>query len=424
MPDTPTPRFAPSGQDLAAKALINLPALMRTVAAGKGSDLAGLIGRVAANPDPAAMLMDMSLVCQILGDRDIALAMQTKALALQQRYRLPTASREVAIRLLAITTPGAIGDNTPLEFLLEDSDVALELLYLGPDLPLPPALSTAPPEHDLLFIAVCESDQNRPLLKQIERLTETWPRPVLNAADKIAGLSRDGASARLKSSAELIMPTTARIDRQRLAQIGSGQRALGTVLDDGDFPAIVRPLGSHAGRGLARLEGPSAIDAYLGTVSEHDFYLARFVDYRDPDGQYRKYRIVLIEGRPFACHMAISSNWMIHYLHAGMAESAAKRAEEEAFMCGFDAGFARRHEAALKCIAERFELDYLVIDCAESRDGRLLVFELDNTGFVHAMDPEDVFPYKQVQMRKVFAAFRTMLAGALERRTKQHLFTK
>jgi len=33
---------------------------------------------------------------------------------------------------------------------------------------------------------------------------------------------------------------------------------------------------------------------------------------------------------------------------------------------------------------------------------------------VHAIDPVDVFPYKQPQMRKVFAAFRAMLANAMQ----------
>jgi hypothetical protein len=31
---------------------------------------------------------------------------------------------------------------------------------------------------------------------------------------------------------------------------------------------------------------------------------------------------------------------------------------------------------------------------------------------VHAMDPADIFPYKQPQMRKVFRAFRQMLIDA------------
>jgi hypothetical protein len=60
--------------------------------------------------------------------------------------------------------------------------------------------------------------------------------------------------------------------------------------------------------------------------------------------------------------------------------------------------------------------DYYSIDCAETRDGRLLVFEADSAAIVHLMDPAEMFPYKQPQMRKVFAAFEAMLrrrAGAL-----------
>ena len=119
-----------------------------------------------------------------------------------------------------------------------------------------------------------------------------------------------------------------------------------------------------------------------------------------------KYRIVLIDGRPYVCHMAISEHWMIHYLNAGMTESAEKRAEEARFMASFDDDFAHRHAAALRAIHERMGLDYLGIDCGETADGELLIFEVDSNMIVHAMDPVDLFPYKQPQMRKVFAAFR------------------
>ena len=54
-------------------------------------------------------------------------------------------------------------------------------------------------------------------------------------------------------------------------------------------------------------------------------------------------------------------------------------------------------------------LDYYAIDCAETAQGSLLVFEVDTAMLVHAMDPVDLYPYKHPQMRKVFAAFRQML---------------
>jgi glutathione synthase/RimK-type ligase-like ATP-grasp enzyme len=100
-----------------------------------------------------------------------------------------------------------------------------------------------------------------------------------------------------------------------------------------------------------------------------------------------------------------------------MVESAEKRAEEERVMADFDSNFARRHAEALRVISERVGLDYLGIDCGETADGELLIFEIDSCMIVHAIDPVDVFPYKQPQMRKVFDAFRRMLGHAMQRGT-------
>jgi hypothetical protein len=393
--------------------LIGLAALMRM--AFSGADLgplgAQLIARAERNPNDANALMDLSTVLQLRGNREIALGVQAQALEIQQVYHPPTASGQAGIRLLAIMGPGDLMANSPLEFLLEDADVALDLLYVAPSQPLPPSV----PDHDVLFVAIAQSDQNLPLLKEIESATKSWPRPVLNRPDKIAWMSRDGACALLKSVPGVVMPVTARLYRQVLEQISLDALSITTVLEDGDFPIIIRPVDSHAGQGLEKIDHPAALADYLKTAPNNEFYVARFVDYRSPDGQFRKYRIVLIEGRPFVCHMGISDHWMIHYLNAGMADSAEKRDEEARFMADFDSGFARRHEQAFSAINERVGLDYLGIDCGETADGDLLIFEIDSCMIVHAMDPVDVFPYKQPQMQKVFSAFREMLFNAMQR---------
>jgi hypothetical protein len=100
---------------------------------------------------------------------------------------------------------------------------------------------------------------------------------------------------------------------------------------------------------------------------------------------------------------------MVHYLNAGMTESADKRAEEARFMAAFDTDFAARHAAAFAQLHARLGLDYLGLDCAETPDGRLLLFEADVAMIVHAMDPEDPFAYKKGPMHKLFGAFEAML---------------
>jgi len=57
----------------------------------------------------------------------------------------------------------------------------------------------------------------------------------------------------------------------------------------------------------------------------------------------------------------------------------------------------------------RVGLDYFTLDCAETKNGELLVFEADNTAVVHNMDSPELFPYKPPQMRRIFAAFVDML---------------
>ncbi|MFZ6771505.1 hypothetical protein ACO0LB_02190 [Undibacterium sp. SXout7W] len=72
-------------------------------------------------------------------------------------------------------------------------------------------------------------------------------------------------------------------------------------------------------------------------------------------------------------------------------------------------GESEKNLPALQEIARRFGLEYLVIDCAETRDGQLLIFEVDSGAWVHATDCPVLFPYKSVVMQKAFDAFRRLL---------------
>ena len=392
----------PSG----ASALIGLARLMKM--AFDGGSLtplaATLIVRASADANDADALMDLSTVLQLQGLRELGLATLGQALQASRRYEL-AAAREPALRLLAIMTSGDLMANMPLSFLIEDSDIALSMLYLLPGEPLPTTL----PEHDAVFIGACEADAARPLLRQLDAHSAAWPKPVFNRPGAVMLTSREHAYAVLEGAPGIAMPASARLARDELHLLAATGLPTFGVLADAAFPLIVRPVDSHAGHGLAKVDSAAEIVAYLAVSPHDEFFVSSFIDYRSRDGLFRKYRIVIVDGAPFAGHLAISSHWMIHYLNAGMADSAAKRTEEADFMTGFDTGFGQRHAAALASLAGRFELDYLVIDCAETASGELLVFEVDPGAVVHSMDPVDLFAYKQPAMQKVFAAFREML---------------
>jgi hypothetical protein len=307
--------------------------------------------------------------------------------------------------VLVLKTLGDLSANTPIECLLEGSDIAIELLYVGLALPLP----EAPPEHDLLFVAIAESNENRPVLEYLQRQLVFWPRPILNAPGEILKLERSRACEILSSVPNIVMPRTDQVDRATLRQLAHGELPIDVVPAAGEFPFIVRPIDSHAGRGLIKAESPDELLPYLEHRPESSFFISRFIDYSSADHLFRKYRIVMMHGQPFLCHMGISDHWMVHYPYSEMIASAARRVEEEQLMDAFHETFAQRHQAALAAIHQKIQLDYFGLDCAESIDGDLVIFEVASAMLVHAMDDPAIFPYKAVQMRKVFDAFRNTL---------------
>ncbi len=365
---------------------------------------AELLARAQANPDDANAVFDFSTVLQLTGEREAALAVQMEAIRIDPLYAIPS-KLPTRLRLLAIMGPGDLMSNTPIEFLLEDADVALDMLFLTLDTPWPETV----PDHDVLLVAIAESEANRELLPLVTQLVANWPRPVINRPEHIAVLSRDGVCAALEGVAGMLLPKTIRTDRGSLGALAAGDIGAQELLPGDDFPLIVRPLGSHAGTDLDKVADTGELGAYLSRVSGEEFYLSRFVDYSGADGLFRKYRVVLIAGVPYICHFAISKHWMIHYLNAGMAESLEKREQEAECMLHFDDEFATRHRAALAEINQRIGLEYVGIDCAETVDGQLLIFEIDNAMIVHGMDPVDMFAYKKPVMQKVFTAFRALL---------------
>lgn len=356
-------------------------------------------------PDAASCLLDLAVILQFNGGADDALAvqLQRQALLIQRVYRLPAHRQPAVLTVLLLVRAGLLLDNLPVDALLADSDIDLIWVYVdSAHLPVAEDL----PEHDVLLVAVGESDASQTLLQQLDDCLHNWPRPVLNRPARIADMARPRAAQLLADVPGLFVPACGRLVREVLLNLNT----------DDLWPCLIRPLGSHAGKGLALLNHSADLAAYLAEQNADEFMLSQYVDYASADGLYRKYRIAFIDGRPQLCHLAISEHWMVHYLNAGMSESADKRAEEaHAMDYAFEAEFLPRHRQALSEIPRRLGLDYFAMDCAELSDGGLLLFEVDTAMIVHNLDPQALYPYKHRHMPRVFAEFRRCLLRASAR---------
>jgi hypothetical protein len=404
-----TPLVTPEPCGVRPEPSLGLAALGRLVFEGVGVQETWdrLVARVMANATDYGALLDLSTLVQMTGTRDKGLELQAAALAGQRCYHTTHGSGR--LRVLAFMTAGDLMTNTPIDFLLEGSDVELITYYVDGAAPAPSEV----PDHDVAFLTIGQSDDGSRALAALGPAPfAAWPRPVINGhPQRIAALSRDGVADAFEGHPLIACPATRQAGRATLERIARGEAELAALHAELAFPVIVRPIGSHAGNGLEKLASRSELASYLGEHQETTFFVSTFFDYSGADGLFRKLRVVFVDGQPFVSHMAVSERWMVHYLNADMGE-AANRAEEAQVMATFDSGFAARHAQAFEALTQTLGLDYYGIDCAETTDGRLLVFESDVAMIVHAMDSAEHYPYKKPAMAKLFAGFIAGLTAA------------
>jgi tetratricopeptide (TPR) repeat protein len=330
-------------------------------------------------------------VAQILRRPELALAHQRAAIAISSLHSTFAAERE-DYALLVLCAPGPYTANTPLDLLVDARYVTLYRWYVDPSGVVP-----ALPRYDAVFVAIGESDAAAPHLRAAARFAATQTVPVFNQPASIERLGRVALSATFAGARHVRAVTTTRIARDRYAADGF------------PLPHIVRPVDSHGGTNLARIDDGAQRAAYAASSSAELLYVAPYVDYRSADGYFRKYRIIFIDGEPFPFHLAISRNWMVHYYNAAMSEQQWMRDEEHAFLARPGDVFAGELAQALRETAALLPLEYVGIDCAIAPDGTLLVFEADNALIVHVLDDPVLFAYKHRYVPRILTALDALL---------------
>jgi tetratricopeptide (TPR) repeat protein len=345
--------------------------------------------------DPGNVASHLALyeLLQITGDRAAALEHQRRAL---ERQRLFTSLAPAERRsILIVCAPGDWQANIPVDFLFDRSVTTVHKLYLVDD---KPARQEQLPRYDVAWNTIAESPESNRYLEFADRFLRSQERPFLNRSARVLATARTELPRTLGSTSARIAPVI-RVDAATL-------RAAAVPLE---FPIIARPVGSHAGYGLERVDDARSSAGYVERNPSNAYFVSPFVDYRSADGYFRKYRIVFVDGEPYPVHLAISQRWMIHYYNAPMSENAWMRTEEERFLRDLRSVFDGARYQALREIAQAVDLEYFGIDCAIDAQERVLVFEADAAMLVHVTDPIEGFPYKHKFIPRVFSAVEAMI---------------
>lgn len=122
---------------------------------------------------------------------------------------------------------------------------------------------------------------------------------------------------------------------------------------------------------------------------------------------------MMIGGEFYPLHVAISSQWKIHYFTAEMAEHADHRAEDAEFLENVAGVLGGRAMEGLARIQSTLGLDYAGIDFGLSAGGDVLLFEANATMVVNRPEADERWAYRRPEVERIFAAVRRMLTGRL-----------
>jgi tetratricopeptide (TPR) repeat protein len=304
--------------------------------------------------------------------------------------------------VLVLTT--SQGGNVPHKFLLPADrytrvDWFIEYASPGQAEQLPP--------YDAVFNAIGDPDLAGPTDAPVARFLDVCTRPLFNRPDRVARTGRQQIPALLADIPGVVAPAAARLGA---ADLECGGLAAAVARAGLTAPVLVRPIGSHGGKGLIRALSEAELDA-VDLNGAREVYATAYRDFVSADGLYRKYRTIFVDRRAYPYHLAIGDDWLVHYESAPMADHPARRDEELAYLADPAAAIGPAAVAAVAAIGRRLDLDFCGVDFSILPDGSVLVFEANATMLVHPEAGDSVFAAKNPYAKAIIDAFQAMLAG-------------
>jgi tetratricopeptide (TPR) repeat protein len=335
-----------------------------------------------------------------LGDEEGAERHRRKGFQDSPVVALPYRGPGPPVSLLLLVS--SVGGNIPTRNLLDDRVFQTFVVapeYYDLDKPLP--------AHQVVFNAIGDADLAAPALAAAQSLLALTAAPVINRPSAVLATGR-ADHARLSRLPGVVAPATVTLPRDLLS---SGEAAATVARHGFGFPLLVRTPGFHTGRHFLRVESPEALAGAVAQLPGRELTVIEFLDARGADGKVRKYRVMMIDGRLYPLHVAISSHWKIHYFTAEMAENAAYRAEDAEFLENMPGVLGPGAMEALGHIQAALGLDYAGIDFGLSAGGELLLFEANATMVVNPPEPDERWAYRRPAVERIFAAVRRMLTA-------------
>lgn len=240
--------------------------------------------------------------------------------------------------------------------------------------------------------------------------------PVINRPEHVAPMTRDWLARNFLGIADLIVPPARRIKAARVQP-----EELAAAIDESGlrYPLLLRPAGSHTGRGLVKVERSDALQEALKTLIGRDVYATEFVDFRSRDGFYRKYRCFRIGHRIIQHHVSIGTHWLVNAAAREATNKVHDWAKNEEIRWIRDGRiYDGNHRPAaldffIDAVKDSAGIDFFGVDFSILPDGRVIIFEANPCMRSYDVDWDRDYP----QVREALSAMQAAFAKLIEAKT-------
>ena len=262
------------------------------------------------------------------------------------------------------------------------------------------------PPHQLVVNAIGEADGAAAALTGALAVLANTVAPVINPPAAVLATGRCEIARRLSHIPGAITANTITMSR---AQLQASDAGIVLSRHGFTFPLLLRTPGFHGGENFLRVETIDDLRPAVEELPGDDLFVIQYLDARGSDGNSRKYRVMMIDGQLYPLHVAISSDWKIHYYTADMADHAHHRAEDAAFLENMTAVLGPHAMTALKQIQSTLKLDYGGIDFGLNERGEVLLFEANATMAVVVPGKDECWDYRRPATEQIYIAVWKML---------------
>lgn len=260
-----------------------------------------------------------------------------------------------------------------------------------------------PEDFNLIFNQISNPETHITALKKAAHLCTVYSQQniyCINHPEKVLNTTRYDIAKTLKNISQLNVPEVFTFKPETPTEIYSKIEEL-----NWDYPVIFRERGAHGGKNMILLKKPyNESDFYPVNLDGREYYLIKYIDYKNKKGIYCKYRIAVVDGEPFLRHVIFSNEWKIHSSsRTFMAENPEYYEQEEEIIKNFESKLKPRLYEITQKIYERISLDYFGIDC--SINDTINIFEVNaNMNILYNnLEKPNIFEYQIEKIKEAIA---------------------